>query len=174
MKATTLRRLAVIVVAGGFVVARACPGDVSPPGGDVAVEAGVTVEARVLRVQDGDSIEVDVDGRTERVRYIGIDAEEMTDTRPRSLEMAHAAAAANRELVEDRRVILEFDDRRRDRYGRLLAYVRLGDTLVNEWLVREGYARAGAYPPNLRYQDRLEAAQDAARAAGRRIWDGRQ
>ena len=70
-------------------------------------------------------------------------------------------------------VRLELDVRERDRYGRLLAYVWLGDTLVNEWLVREGYAAASSFPPNLRHQGRLDAAQRDAARADRRLWDGR-
>ncbi|MFW6085496.1 MAG: thermonuclease family protein, partial [Gemmatimonadota bacterium] len=93
--------------------------------------------------------------------------------RPRMREMARAATEANRERVGGRRVTLRFDVERRDRYGRLLAYVFVGDTLVNEWLVRRGYARAGRYPPNLRHDERLQAAEDAARAEDLRIWDGR-
>jgi hypothetical protein len=51
--------------------------------------------------------------------------------------------------------------------------VWLGDTLINEVLVREGYAVARSFPPNVRYQDRLRAAQGEARETGRRLWDGR-
>lgn len=130
-------------------------------------------EARVRRVYDGDTIEVEFRGETERVRYIGIDTPEMSDPRPAIEEMAREAAAANRALVDDRAVRLEFDVQERDRYGRLLAYVWVGDTLVNERLVRDGFARAGSYPPNVRRQDRLRRAERAAREDGRRLWDGR-
>jgi hypothetical protein len=74
--------------------------------------------------------------------------------------------------VDGRRIRLELDVRERDRFGRLLAYVWLADTLVNEWLVRGGYAVESSFPPNLRYQERLQAAQREAEDAGRGWWSG--
>lgn len=139
----------------------------------VELRPGHSQDATVTRVYDGDTIEALVSGRSEKIRYIGIDTPEMDDSRPAVLEMARDAARANRELVGGRTVRLELDVQERDRYGRLLAYVWLGDTLVNEWLVREGYAAASSFPPNLRHQDRLDAAQRAAERADRRLWDGR-
>jgi endonuclease YncB( thermonuclease family) len=139
----------------------------------VELRPGQSEDAMVTRVYDGDTIEALVAGRTEKIRYIGIDTPEMDDPRPAVLEMAREAARANRALVGGRRVRLELDIQERDRYGRLLAYVWLGDTLVNEWLVQEGYAAASSFPPNLRYQDRLDATGREARQAERRLWDGR-
>ena len=139
----------------------------------VELRPGHGQDATVTRVYDGDTIEALVSGRSEKIRYIGIDTPEMDDSRPAVLEMARDAARANRELVGGRTVRLELDVQERDRYGRLLAYVWLGDTRVNEWLVREGYAAASSFPPNLRHQGRLDAAQRDAARADRRLWDGR-
>ena len=139
----------------------------------VELRPGQSEDARVTRVYDGDTIEALVSGRSEKIRYIGIDTPEMDDPRPVVLEMAREAARANRELVGGRNVRLELDIEQRDRYGRLLAYVWLGDTLVNEWLVKEGYAAARSFPPNVRYQDRLRVAERDAWEAERRLWDGR-
>jgi len=129
--------------------------------------------AEVTRVYDGDTIEVIVSGRREKIRYIGIDTPELSDTRGPVLELAREARDANRRLVGGRVVRLETDVQTRDTYGRLLAYVWLGDTLVNEVLVREGFAVARSFPPNLRYQERLRAAEEEARTAERNVWDGR-
>ena len=60
--------------------------------------------------------------------------------------------------------------RTRDRYGRLLAYVWLGDTMVNAELVRRGYAQVMTVPPNVRYQDLFLKLQREARDAGRGLW----
>jgi micrococcal nuclease len=139
----------------------------------VALRPGHSEDATVTRVYDGDTIEALVAGRSEKIRYIGIDTPEMDDSRPAVLDMARDAARANRELVGGRTVRLELDVQERDRYGRLLAYVWLGDTLVNEWLVRQGYAAARSFPPNLRHQGRLDEAQREAARADRRLWDGR-
>lgn len=118
----------------------------------------------VIRVIDGDTIEVEIAGERERVRYIGIDTPEMNDRRPEVRELARAARRANARLVERRRVRLELDVEERDRYGRLLAYVWVGDTMVNEALVRSGHAAPYTFPPNVRYVDRFVAAAREARA----------
>mgnify|MGYP001825216158 FL=1 len=139
----------------------------------VELRPGPSDEAEVIRVYDGDTIEALVSGRREKIRYIGIDTPEMSDTREPVLELAREARDANRRLVDGRVVQLERDVQTRDAYGRLLAYVWIGDTLVNEVLVREGLAAARSFPPNVRHQERLRAAEAEARAAGRWLWDGR-
>jgi len=119
----------------------------------------------VLRVVDGDTIVVQIDGRRERVRYIGIDTAEMNDEREAIGVRARDATEANERLVGGKSVRLEFDVQRRDKYGRLLAYVWVGDTLVNEELVRLGYAELLTIPPNVKYAERLAAALQVAREA---------
>lgn len=121
----------------------------------------------VVRVVDGDTIEL-ADGQ--RVRYLGIDTPESVDPRKGVACFGREAAERNRDLVEGQAVRLQRDVSDRDRYGRLLRYVYLGDELVNEQLVRDGYARTHAYPPDVRYQSRFEAAERDARAAGRGLW----
>lgn len=98
------------------------------------------------------------------MRYIGIDTPEMGDERREIRALAFAARRANARLVEGRRVRLELDVEKRDRYGRLLAYVWVGDTLVNEALVRAGHAAPYTFPPNVRYVDRFVEAARLARA----------
>jgi len=120
----------------------------------------------VLRVIDGDTIVVEIDGRRERVRYIGIDTPEMNDQREAIVARAQDATGANERLVGGKAVRLEFDVQRRDKYGRLLAYVWVGDTMVNEELVREGFAELLTIPPNVKYAERLAEAHRAAREAG--------
>jgi len=131
---------------------------------------GARSEARVIRVVDGDTVWVSDGGRETRVRLIGIDApEERHPGRPGEC-FARQATAFLRTLVRGEDVELETDEERHDRFGRLLAYLWLGDQLVNETLVAEGYAVAGTYPPNVRYQPRLDAAERRARAEGWGMW----
>jgi len=101
------------------------------------------------------------------VRYIGIDTPEI---HPRLEHYGAEAAARNRDLVEGRVVRLESDQTDRDRYGRLLRYVYVDGLLVNAELVRLGYARAVAYPPDTRYQHVLARAEEEAKGAGRGLW----
>jgi micrococcal nuclease len=126
--------------------------------------------ARVLRVVDGDTILVRLDGRRERLRYIGIDTpESVTPDRPVEC-FGRAAAEENRRLVGGRTVTLTADEERRDRFGRLLAYVRVGDRFVNAELVRRGFATTLEVPPNLRHAARLRSLEREARRAGRGLW----
>lgn len=99
--------------------------------------------ARVAHAADGDSIVLD-DGT--RVRYLMVDAPEVGDTSP----ACHALESLrfNRALVEGRTVTLRYDQQCTDRYGRLLAYVRIGDREVNRLLVERGQACALHVPPN--------------------------
>lgn len=119
----------------------------------------------VTRIIDGDTIEVEIDGNRERVRYIGMNTPELRDRRPEVRELAVAATEANARLVAGRTVRLELDVEKRDRYGRLLAYVWVGDTMVNEALVRSGHAAPYTFPPNVRHVDRFVAAARQAREA---------
>jgi endonuclease YncB( thermonuclease family) len=118
-----------------------------------------------VQVLDGDTISISIDGQTYRLRYIGIDTPE--DSAP----FANEATDFNRKLVEGQQVTLEKDVSETDRYGRLLRYVYLADgTLVNAELVRLGFARAVAYPPDTRYQRLLLQKEQEAQAAGLGIW----
>jgi len=126
----------------------------------------------VVRVVDGDTIEVRLGGREETVRLIGVDTPETRHPGRPVQCFGPAAGAFHARLVEGERVRVEPGVEERDRYGRLLGYVlRERDGLfVNAELVRRGYARARAYPPNDRYAAGLEALAEAARQAGRGLW----
>lgn len=127
--------------------------------------------ARVLRVVDGDTISVRIGGRTERVRYIGIDTPESVKPNTPVQCYAERAAAANAALVAGREVKLVRDAEARDKYGRLLAYVYREDgSFVNATLVREGYARTLTIPPNVAHASEFARLARAARVAGRGLW----
>lgn len=121
--------------------------------------------ALVVRVTDGDTIRVEIDGIEYRVRYIGMDTPEEDEP------YFDEASAANSRLVVEKTVYLEKDVSETDQYGRLLRYVWLADgTLVNEALVRQGWAMAASFPPDIREQPALRAAERAARDAERGVW----
>jgi len=124
-------------------------------------------KARVIAVVDGDTIGVLISGFYERrVRYIGIDAPEM-----RRDCFASEATAFNRQLVLGKDVALERDVSDTDRFGRLLRYVYLPTgEMVNELLVRGGYAVARHYPPDTKYRARFEAAERQAQQANAGLW----
>lgn len=129
---------------------------------------GATQRAIVERAVDGDTV-VLVGG--ERVRYIGVDTPELHHPKKPVQWYAREAWEFNRRLVEGKRVTLEFDVERRDKYRRLLAYVYLEDgTFVNAELMRQGYAHLLTIPPNVKYQDRFLALEREARQAQRGLW----
>ena len=126
----------------------------------------------VTRVVDGDTIHVRVDGRRERVRYIGVDTPESARPGAPVECFAKRAGEANRRLVEGERVRLVLDLEPRDRYGRLLAYVyRARDGLfVNAELVRRGFAETLTVPPNVAHAGELRKLSSGARRKGRGLW----
>ncbi|MBA2692229.1 MAG: thermonuclease family protein [Rubrobacter sp.] len=127
-------------------------------------------EVTVARVVDGDTIEVFPEVYSESsVRLIGMDAPEEFDDSGAEPYASEATAFAGERLAGET-VRLEFDEEIVDDYGRLLAYVYLDGEMFNEVLVEEGFAQVATFPPNTRYFDRFEAAQERARGAGRGIW----
>ena len=124
-------------------------------------------QARVTKVIDGDTIEI---AGGFKVRYIGINTPEVY---PQREWYGLEAWRKNEELVGGKVVRLEKDVSERDRYGRLLRYVYVDGLFVNAELVRQGYARAKAYPPDTKYQELLERLEAQARAAGRGLWKRR-
>lgn len=134
------------------------------------VPPNFTVEARVTRVIDGDTIEVDIDGSVYKVRYIGIDTPETVHPSEPIGCFGKEASDKNSELVAGKIVRLEKDVSETDKYGRLLRYVWVGDIFVNDYLVRQGYAYAYTYPPDVKYAEQFVQAQTEAIENNRGLW----
>ncbi len=127
------------------------------------IPAGDT--ATVLHIIDGDTIEVSLSGRTQTVRYIGVDTPERGDY------YYSEATQANRALVAEQQVVLVKDVSETDRFGRLLRYIYLPDgTFVNAELVAQGYAFAVTFPPDVQQQQYFQSLEREARETGRGLW----
>ncbi len=128
------------------------------------------IPCKVTRVLEGDTIEVDLGGRREKVRLIGVSTPETV--RPAPGEEPYRKQASNyaREKLTGQQVDLELDVQERDDYGQLLGYVWLQNILFNYELVNQGYAQIMAIPPNIRHVDVLIAAQKEAMEAARGLW----
>lgn len=124
-------------------------------------------EYLVVKVIDGDTIEL---SSGEKVRYIGVDTPELHRPQKSVEYFAREAYEANRRLVEGKKVRLEFDVQKQDRYGRLLAYVYVDGIMVNEWLVANGYARVATFPPNVKYAERFLELEREARRLELGLW----
>ncbi|ADI15499.1 thermonuclease family protein [Truepera radiovictrix] len=164
------------------------------------VGAGPQVEglmgpAEVVRVSDGDTVRISLDGQEENVRLIGVDTPEKhrgakltrdAESSPLSADEIQAlgeqASAFTERLLAGGEVYVQPGTRERDRYGRLLAYLYVRDpegawevggerfTQVNLELVRAGWADPLTIPPNVEFADEYVAAAREARAAGRGMW----
>ena len=137
--------------------------------------AAPTDTGTVVAVIDGDTVDVELGGRTERVRLLGIDTPESVDPdRPVECHGPEASAFTHGLLPDGTAVRLERDTEARDRYGRLLAYVfRVDDGLfVNEAILVAGEAEILSIEPNHAYAGRLAEAASAARRAGLGLWGG--
>jgi micrococcal nuclease len=115
----------------------------------------------VVKVIDGDTIVVE---GGYHVRYIGIDS-------PETDEFYYSEAKQmDADLIAGKKVRLESDITDKDKYGRLLRYVYVGDTFINAEMVRQGCAWAYAYQPDVKYQVYLEAMEKEARQLKRGFW----
>ena len=132
--------------------------------------AGAPVMTQVIRVVDGDTIEVALDGGTDDVRYIGVDTPETVKPGEPVQCYGPEASEFNHELVDGETVRLVFDRELRDVYDRLLAYVYVDDRFVNAALIRAGYARTLEIPPNTSRADRLAALEQRAGERGLGLW----
>lgn len=137
--------------------------------------AGVEIageRALVTKVIDGDTIVVN-DKLT--VRFIGIDTPETVDPRRPVACFGKEASNKTKSLLSGKDVILQKDVSETDKYGRLLRYVFLplpdGQNLfVNDYLVREGYAKVLTYPPDVKYNEQFRQAEREARENKRGLW----
>ncbi len=176
------------VVAAVAIAVTACfksNGSLSPAGGaGLAIPFGRSYnyeDILVIRAVDGDTLELQ---NKERVRLIGMDTPEVHESEKlyrdarkthqdvRTIQdMGRKAWAFTRTLVEGKRVRLVFDVEKRDRYGRLLAYVYLPDGLfVNAEIVNQGYASLLTIPPNVAHADELRRLYQEARESKRGLW----
>lgn len=121
---------------------------------------------KVTKVIDGDTIVLE-NGAV--IRYIGIDTPEIKKNRSECF--GHEAKETNKKLVLEKVVRLEKDVSETDKYNRLLRYVWVGDIFVNEYLVRQGYAHAVTYPPDVKYQELFRQAEKEARENNRGLWN---
>ncbi len=152
------------------------PGEPGPPASGPASPAALEgpssgpVRAFVTRAVDGDTIEVRLRGRTEDVRYIGVDTPETVKPGEPVGCFGPQASDFNHGLVERRHVLLAFDAERRDIYGRLLAYVTLHGRMVNAMLVRRGLARSLTIPPNTAHARLFRRLERRAGRLGKGLW----
>jgi len=125
--------------------------------------------AQVVRVIDGDTLVVRMDGTEHTVRLLGIDAPELGDANGQA-ELADQASAALAAMAGDGAVTLIAGDEPRDDGGRLLRHVVRNELVFSVELSRQGWVRAHEYTPNTPLYGAIADAQHEARDAARGIW----
>lgn len=143
-------------------------------------------EAQVVRVVDGDTIVVNIDGKEEKVRLIGIDTpesrlnsrahlqeKELGKDAEVVVELGKKAKEFTASVLESSsKVFLEFDIQQRDKYGRLLAYVYLPDgRMLNKEIICNGYGMPLTIPPNTKYEKEFIDCFQKARQEKKGLWN---
>jgi micrococcal nuclease len=141
--------------------------------------------ARVISVVDGDTLKILYHGKRESIRLIGIDAPESRKNSKASRDARKSMKDINlitaqgklagtyvRGLVrKGDTVSIQFDVEKRDRYRRLLGYVYLPDgRMLNDLIIRNGYAQTLTIPPNVKYRGKFLASYRYARKHGLGLW----
>lgn len=127
----------------------------------------------ISKFVDGDTFWVlNQNGQKEKIRLIGIDTPEARRTGRTEVEyFGKEASDYVKRILTGRKVRLEYDVERYDRYKRTLAYVYLDDgTFLNALLVKEGYASAATFPPNVKFAELFTKLQREARSKGKGLW----
>ncbi len=184
IKSVLIAVLVAISAYFGFTHAQEQPRIYKSEDGIVTIPLGKTYNysnVYVKRAVDGDTL---VLATGERVRLIGIDTPEMHESSKLHrdsqktnqdiktiIKLGTLAYEFTKKLVEGKRVNLEFDIEKQDKYNRLLAYVYLKDgTFVNAEIVRQGYASIMSIPPNVKYADLFLKLSQEARENKRGLW----
>ena len=154
---------AVLLVIVALLVLRPWEGDSADAGPRSAV-------ATIPRVVDGDTVEIEFEGRREDLRLIGVDTPETV--KPDSPVECFGPQASNftHRSLEGRTARIVFGVERHDVYGRLLGYVYLDRRMFNAALVRHGLARTLTIPPNDRFAGLFSRLERSAARAGRGLW----
>ena len=126
--------------------------------------------AKVVKVVDGDTINVEISGKEYTVRYIGMDTPETVKPNTPVQYYGPEASAKNKELVGGKTVILIKDVSETDKYDRLLRYVISDGKFVNFELVAQGYAHYHSYPPDISCNKTFASAERDARKKILGLW----
>ncbi|MBP2014718.1 thermonuclease family protein [Anaerococcus degeneri] len=139
-------------------------------------------KAKVKYAVDGDTIWVDIDGKDEKVRFVGVNTPEVAKDGEPAEFMADEAKDFTNKTIKNKEIYLEKDISDRDKYDRLLRYIWLekpvdNPTLndietktLNGILVKEGLAFANYYKPDIKYQEYLKKLEKSAQDNKKGIW----
>jgi micrococcal nuclease len=128
---------------------------------------------QVSKIVDGDTFWIiNEKGENEKIRLIGVDAPESRKSGKKEIGYYGKESKLYLEkFLAGKKVRLQFDVGKYDRYKRTLAYVYLEDgTFLNAHLVKYGYAAVMTVPPNVKFADQFVKLQKEAREKKRGLW----
>jgi micrococcal nuclease len=132
---------------------------------------GRYIHAKIVKVVDGDTMNVVLDKKQETIRLLLVDTPETVHPQKPVEPFGPEASKFAKDTLSGQDVKLEIDISERDKYGRLLCYLWIDDKLFNEMLLEKGLARvAYVYPPNIKYVDQFREIQKKAQNSGKGIW----
>ena len=141
---------------------------------DQAIQESTSGFNKILKVVDGDTIDVEINGKKEVVRLIGIDTPEIVDPRKPVQCFGKEASAKAKEILNGKKIRLEQDKTQgnRDKYGRLLRFIFLEDgTNFNKLMIDQGFAHEYTYQSNpYKYQKKFIGAEKSARENKKGLW----
>ncbi len=139
---------------------------------ETAIKEAQSKTYKVVEVVDGDTIKIIYNGVKTSVRLIGIDTPETVDPRKPVQCFGKEASAKMKSLVDGKEVNIMFDYTQgtKDKYSRLLLYVWVGDTFVNELMIKQGYAHEYTYSTPYKYQTKFKEAQELAESSENGLW----
>ncbi len=140
------------------------------PGTECIPQQNQGVLAQVVRVVDGDTIKVEINGQKYTIRYVGMDTPETVAPNRPVEYMGPEASAKNKALVAGKQVILVKDISETDKYGRLLRFVIADGVFVNRELVRLGYAQTITSPPDISCKDTFREVEKQAKEQQIGLW----
>ncbi|MFC3886131.1 thermonuclease family protein [Bacillus songklensis] len=128
------------------------------------------IPAMVTNVIDGDTLDVKINGKTERVRLVLVDTPETKHPNKPVQPFGPEASELTKNTLLGKQVGLEKDISERDRYGRILAYVWVDGKMHNEALIEKGLGRVAVFPPDTKYVDEFREKQRQAQEKAIGIW----
>jgi len=128
---------------------------------------------KVIKVVDGDTVDLEINGETKRLRLIGINTPETVDPRKPIECFGKEASNKTKELLENKSVYIESDSSQQniDKYGRLLRYIYLENgASFNKKMIEDGYAYEYTYDIPYKYQKEYKEAQNRAEIGNLGLW----
>jgi micrococcal nuclease len=134
------------------------------------VTAPVETLYKVIKVTDGDTFDIEINGKTETVRMLLVDTPETVHPNKPVQPFGKEASAFTTQLLLGKSVKLEADKEDKDQYGRLLRYVYIDGKSVQEQLLEKGYARVSIYEPNTKYVTKYQQIETEAKNKKIAVW----